>query len=224
MKASVILSFLAVLGTQALPVKDDVQTNSKPKVCTFDKYDLMKATIKARSLPSTQPPSCNPPYNLALPLNQVWEHQMKTYDNALNYWNYGYDQVMQGKGRINYCVRWESSRKVSEEQRTAIEASVRRSYNQWIAELAGYEGFPYNNVDVNVVGWAVRDTSLLEGDTSNIQVYTTKDKDGIPECDQRCGRLFHADDDYSQCPTGVDGHYGKFIDMILDESVLMESI
>lgn len=82
------------------------------------------------------------------------------------------------------------------------------SFNKWIAGLAGFDGFPYNTVEVNVVGYAVRDRSLLEGDTSGLDIYTTTDEGGIPQCDPRCGRFFHQDGDYSQCPGGASRHYG----------------
>lgn len=133
---------------------------------------------------------------------------MDTYSDPLGFKNYGYDQVIDGAGKINYCVRWDSSSSVSADQRTTIETAIRRSFNKWIAALAGFDGFPYDSVDVNVVGWAVRDTSLLQGDTSGVDVYTTTDADGIPECDPTCGRFFHQDGDYSSCAGGAERHYG----------------
>lgn len=42
---------------------------------------------------------------------------------------------------------------------------------------------------------------------SGIDVYTTTDADGIPQCDEGCGRFFHQDNDYSQCAAGADHHY-----------------
>ena len=94
-------------------------------------------------------------------------------------------------------------------QRTQVETAIRRQFNKWINVLAGFEGFPYKTVDVNVVGWAVKSASLLQGDTSGIQVYTTTDSEGIPQCDERCGRFFHQNNDYSKCPAGAARHYGK---------------
>lgn len=68
-------------------------------------------------------------------------------------------------------------------------------------------GWPYETVDVEVVGWAVRDNVTIQGLTSGIDVYTTIDSSGIPECDTRCGRFFHQDGDYSSCPGGEARHY-----------------
>ncbi|KAB8074273.1 hypothetical protein BDV29DRAFT_156752 [Aspergillus leporis] len=151
----------------------------------------------------------NPPSNLATPLNEVWEHEMSTYSDPLGFRNYGYDQVIDGKGKINYCVRWDSTQSVTQAQRQSVETAVRRSFNKWIEKLSGFDGFPYNTVDINVVGWAVKDKSLLQGDTSGIEVYTTTDESGIPQCDPGCGRFFHQDNDYSACAAGTDRHYDQ---------------
>ncbi|KAH1275039.1 hypothetical protein KXX33_009358 [Aspergillus fumigatus] len=153
-----------------------------------------------------QSSSWNPPANLVKPLN---EHQMATYSDPMGFKNYGFDQVIAGRGQINYCVRWDSNQKVTAAQREQIAAAVTRSFNKWIAGLAGFDGFPYNTVEVNVVGYAVRDRSLLEGDTSGLDIYTTTDEGGIPQCDPRCGRFFHQDGDYSQCPGGASRHYDE---------------
>ena len=140
---------------------------------------------------------------------QVWDHEVSTYSDALGFKNYGYDQVIAGNGSINYCVRWESTQTVTLAQRQNVETAVRRSFNKWIAGLAGFDGWPYDTVDVNVVGWAVKDKALLEGDTTGIDVYTTLDDAGAPQCDESCGRFFHQDGDYSGCASGADRHYGK---------------
>ncbi|KAF2030788.1 hypothetical protein EK21DRAFT_100262 [Setomelanomma holmii] len=151
----------------------------------------------------------NPPSNLVTPLKQVWDHEISTYSNALGFKNYGYDQVMAAKGKINYCVRWEGSTKVTLDQRSQVEAAIRKAFNKRIAVLAGFEGFPYKTVDVNVVGWAVQDASVLQGDVSKIQVYTDKDAGGVPQCAESCGRFFHQDGNYAACKAGADRHYDQ---------------
>lgn len=134
---------------------------------------------------------------------------METYTEPLGFTNYGYDQVMDGEGAINYCVRWDSSSNVSAEQRASVESALQSGFNRWIEVLAGFDGFPYDEVAIKVVGWATRDESLLEGDTSGIDVYTTTDAEDIPQCAEGCGRFFHQDGDYSSCDGGAERHYGK---------------
>ncbi|KAL3471095.1 hypothetical protein BJX99DRAFT_33247 [Aspergillus californicus] len=161
--------------------------------------------VKRQSLPTTW----DPPSDLVTPLNEVWEHEVSTYSDALGFENYGFDQVIAGGGKINYCVRWDSSETVTAAQREKIATAASRSYNKWIAGLAGFDDWPYDTVAVEVVGYAVRDTSLLEGDTTGLDIYTTTDADGIPECDPVCGRFFHQDGDYSSCPGGDERHYDE---------------
>lgn len=55
----------------------------------------------------------------------------------------------------------------------------------------------------------MKDASLLQGDTSDIEVYTDVDAEGIPECAPACGRFFHLDGDYSGCAAGESGHYDQ---------------
>jgi hypothetical protein len=110
---------------------------------------------------------------------------------------------------INYCVRWESNTAVTEARRSQIATVLSEQYQKWFEWLYGFDNFPFNNVKVNVVGWAAKDTSLLQGSTDGIEVYTTTDSGGVPECDPGCGRFFHQDGDYSRCVAGADRHYDQ---------------
>jgi hypothetical protein len=107
------------------------------------------------------------------------------------------------------CVRWDSTSAVTAAQRTQIAQAASEQYEKWFQWLYGFDNFPFSKINVNVVGWAVRDTGLLEGDTSAIDVYTNKDKAGVPECAPACGRFYHQDGDYSGCPNGADRHYDQ---------------
>ncbi|CAG9941018.1 unnamed protein product [Clonostachys rosea f. rosea IK726] len=158
--------------------------------------------------PAKRQSGWSPPSNLATPLKQVWDHCLNTYSNGLfGFKNYGWDQIKATNGKINVCVRWESSTAVTEAQRTQVATAVNKQYQKWFSWLYGYDNFPYSNIEVNVVGWAVKDASLLQGSTSGITVYTDKDSGGIPQCAEACGRFFHQDGDYSGCPGGSASHY-----------------
>ncbi|KAI1367303.1 hypothetical protein F5Y08DRAFT_298683 [Xylaria arbuscula] len=149
----------------------------------------------------------SPPSDLEAPLLQVWNHCMSTYSNFWGFMNYGWDQIEATSGKINVCVRWESDTAVSEAQRSQVASVYAAQYQKWFAWLYGYDNFPYDSIDVNVVGWAVKSASLLQGSTDGITVYTDTDADGIPQCAESCGRFFHQDDDYSACAGGADAHY-----------------
>ncbi|OAF58549.1 hypothetical protein VC83_05158 [Pseudogymnoascus destructans] len=89
----------------------------------------------------------------------------------------------------------------------AIASSLQTNVKKWTDNLTGFMGWPYDNIPVGVVGWAARNTNLLQGSTSGIDVYTMTDQDGVPECDPRCGRFFHQDNNYVSYPGGADHHY-----------------
>jgi len=151
--------------------------------------------------------SWSPPSNLASPLKQVWDHCVSTYSNFWGFRNYGWDQIHATGGKINVCVRWESSASITEAQRAQVAQVYAAQYQKWFQWLYGYDNFPYSNIAVNVVGWAVRDKSLLQGSTSGITVYTDKDSSGAPQCAEACGRFFHQDGNYGSCPGGANAHY-----------------
>ncbi|KAM5352900.1 hypothetical protein ACJ41O_005622 [Fusarium nematophilum] len=172
------------------------------------------SSVKARSFgrhnrPAKRQSGWNPPSDIAAPLKEVWDHVEETYNsgNLFGFKNYGWDQLIAGKGTINMCVRWESSESVTEAQRTKVASALQAQYDSWFKWTAGFDGFPYESVKVNVVGWAVKDKSLLQGSTSGIDVYTDTDGEGIPQCAESCGRFFHQDGDYSGCSGGADRHY-----------------
>lgn len=76
--------------------------------------------------------------------------------------------------------------------------------------MYGFDNFPFSNIEVKVVGWAVRDKNLLQGSTSGLDIYTNKDAEGIPECAPVCGRMFNQNDlSYKNCPGGADRHYDQ---------------
>ncbi|KAF5017672.1 hypothetical protein F66182_10387 [Fusarium sp. NRRL 66182] len=160
-----------------------------------------------RNRPAKRQSGWNPPSNLATPLKEVWDHQVETYSDALGFKNYGWDQVMAAKGQLNVCVRWESSASVTAEQRTQVASALQKSYTSWFKWMDGYDNFPYKDVKINVVGWAVRDKNLLKGSTEGLDIYTDKDAEGIPQCSEDCGRFFHQDGDYSRCAGGAARHY-----------------
>ncbi|EGY20564.1 hypothetical protein VD0002_g8055 [Verticillium dahliae] len=161
--------------------------------------------------PAKRQAGWNPPTSLATPLKQVWDHCLATYGDGdlFRFKNYGWDQLIAAQGTINMCVRWESDTVVTEAQRSQIAKVTAAQYQKWFQWLYGYDNFPYTNVKVNIVGWAVRDKALLQGSTAGLDIYTNKDGSGIPECAPACGRFFNQNGDYSRCPGGAARHYDQ---------------
>jgi hypothetical protein len=163
----------------------------------------------AASLKST---TWKPPQYLVAPLNAVWNHTMATYSpkpDPLKFPNYSYNQVIANKGRINFCVRWDGKRTADAAMRKRIASALQVQTKKWMDVLVGFDGWPYAQVPVKVVGWAARSASALPGlnATAEGRYYADKDREGIPQCAERCGRFFHQNGQYSSCPGGADAHY-----------------
>ncbi|WYZ43294.1 hypothetical protein EsH8_VI_000993 [Colletotrichum jinshuiense] len=164
-----------------------------------------------RNRPYKRQSGWSPPSSIAAPLKEVWDHCKSTYDHFFDFKNYGWDQVIATKGTINVCVRWESSASVTEAQRAQVAKAVNTAHQSWYKWLYAYDNFPYSEIKVNVVGWAVKDKSLLQGSTSGIDVYTDTDSEGVPQCAESCGRFFNQGGDYSKCAGGADRHYDQSV-------------
>ncbi|KAK0111125.1 hypothetical protein ONS95_001501 [Cadophora gregata] len=151
----------------------------------------------------------SPPANLVKPLQEVWDHEMKTYNNGkpMAFHNYGYDNIIAANGTINYCVRWDSKATLTAAQRQAIAASLQKNVLKWTDKLTGFMGWPYKTIPVKITGWATKTPSLLQGLSSSEKVHTMVDLEGIAECDPRCGRFYHTDGNYGSCPGGAQARY-----------------
>lgn len=209
------MRFSTTAGLVALAASTAASTISSPSDLDGSVWEGL-TSVKGRSAneprrnrPFKRQSGWAPPSTLTTPLKEVWDHCEKTYNNGDLYAfkNYGWDQLIANEGTINMCVRWESSETVTAAQRTKVATALQQQYQKWFKWVYGFDNFPYTEVKVNVVGWAVKDKSLLAGDVSGINVYTDTDAEGIPQCAESCGRFFHQDNDYSGCAAGADQHY-----------------
>jgi hypothetical protein len=90
-----------------------------------------------------------------------------------------------------------------------MEEELQIQSKKWFDVLAGVEDWPYTNVPVNIVGWAASDRRLIPAlnETNEGRFYADKDKDGIPQCSEACGRFFHMNGQYTNCRGGPEMHY-----------------
>jgi hypothetical protein len=167
----------------------------------------LRAYSSAIGTGNPNPGGWNPPANLVTPLNQVWQHQEQTYGNLYGFRNYGWDQVFANGGYINYCVRWDSSAPVSAALRDRIHASLGRQFKKWMDVMVGHNAWPYQNVPVRVVGWAVRDRATLQWSDTSVDIYVNNIRENAPQCGEPCGRFFNQSGNYPNCPGGPSHHY-----------------
>jgi hypothetical protein len=72
-----------------------------------------------------------------------------------------FDQIWHGNGTLNWAIRWESNQPVTLRQRQQVAAMLYEATNQWTRPLIGMEGWPFEEIPVTVVGWAVTDAALI---------------------------------------------------------------
>lgn len=170
---------------------------------------LVMLPLGAGTAQAAPPATWSPPADLVTPLNEVWQHQEATYGNLYGFYNYGWDQVMANGGYVNYCVRWDSAQSVTAAQRDQIHAALARQHKKWTDELVGHNNWPYADVPVKVVGWAVRDRSQLQWSDTSVDIYVNDIRENAPQCTEPCGRYFNQSGQYPNCPGGVTHHYDQ---------------
>ncbi len=90
----------------------------------------------------------------------IWENRIES-EGSTTRWNLIYDQIIAGDGTLNFVVRWQSMNTITLEQRQKFAEIAEQSINDWADWLVGYDDWPYDHVEVNIVGWAVLDKSCL---------------------------------------------------------------
>ncbi len=159
----------------------------------------------------------------------IWENRITNEDSTgskAKRYNSIFDQIIDGEGTINYVVKWQSYKTVTLEQRQQFEVMLSDSINAWTQWLSGYENWPYDHIDVNVVGWAVIDKSCLLDLQDDEIVYTdTKYYDSqydtsngyeeIPNLEpyapSELSRFDHFYDESYEYPGGLDKRFDMYM-------------
>jgi hypothetical protein len=85
--------------------------------------------------------------------------------------NFIFDQIWAGNGTVNWAVRWESGNPVTLRQRQQIAVMLHEEINKWTRPLIGMQGWPFGEIQVTIVGWAVADESLIQDRQPNEQIW-----------------------------------------------------
>ena len=155
----------------------------------------------------------------------IWQNRIEREQSTVRR-NTIFDQIVAGKGTINYVVKWQSYQTVTYEQRQQFEQMLSDCINAWNDWLAGYENWPYDHIDVKVVGWAVIDKSCLLDLHDDEVVYTdtryydaqydtTNGRDTIPDREpyapSELSRFDHFAETGYEYPGGLDKRFDMYM-------------
>ncbi len=182
------------------------------------------SVIKAEALSISDMPS-----NYATPAEWIWTNRIMGEDslgiNAKRY-NSIFDMIIDGKGTINYVVKWQSYKTLTLEQRQGLEVMLSDCINAWTDNLVGYDNWPYQHVDVNIVGYAVIDPSCIIDPQPDEIIYTTTQyydsqydtsngyetiPDKEPLAPAELSRFEHFADESYQYPGGLDKRFDMYM-------------
>ncbi|GMF34857.1 unnamed protein product [Phytophthora lilii] len=132
-------------------------------------------------------------------IDWIWENRIgpsaPTRDanwNVMDNKNWIMDHIVANKGSLNYCVRWDSDKKLTKSVASKFQAMLERQYAAWNHWLIGYDCWPYNEIKINIVGFAVKEASLLDWSDDSLGTISVGDldSDGVPQCAQSCYRFY----------------------------------
>lgn len=151
-------------------------------------------------------------------MDWIWQNRILD-EKSTERWNLIFDQIVAGNGTLNYIVRWQSSTALTYEQRQKFGPMIERQINAWTDWLVGFEDWNYNHVDVNIVGWAVSDESLILDKQDDEVIYTTCTTDELHNSNSAIPELLpYAPTENSRADHFADTNYvypGTRFDMYL---------
>jgi uncharacterized repeat protein (TIGR02543 family) len=92
--------------------------------------------------------------------------------------NLTFHQIFAGNGSISWAVRWESNDTISLQERRRIAGMLYDGINEWLRPLMGYEDWPFGEIPVTVVGWAVQDAALIRDRQPNETIWVNSIHEG----------------------------------------------
>jgi hypothetical protein len=172
------------------------------------------------------------PSNLKASIEWVWKNRISPKsatapigEGSTVRKNLIFDQIWAEKGKLFYCGRWQSTQKLTLDNRKKLEQIVSIKINNWVKQLKGYDGWAYDSVEVSIVGWAVADASVIVDKQPDEIIYTTTEQDPVNKDDPKvpaklpyapntCSRFEHFSDTrytYETCPGGAVNHFDMYL-------------
>ena len=91
----------------------------------------------------------------------IWTNRIEP-EGSCKGWSTIYDQIIAGKGTLQYILLWQSYETLTLEQRQKLPQMLEDAINQWNDCLVGYDDWPVDHVDVKIIGYGVLDKSVLQ--------------------------------------------------------------
>ncbi|MBQ8960441.1 MAG: dockerin type I repeat-containing protein [Ruminococcus sp.] len=101
----------------------------------------------------------------------IWQNRIQT-ERSMEAWSTIYDQIVAGNGTLQYILIWQSYEKITLQQRQKLPQMLEEAVNMWTDNLIGYDDWPFEHVNVKVVGYAVLDESCILDRQPDEVVYT----------------------------------------------------
>jgi hypothetical protein len=86
-----------------------------------------------------------------------------------------FHMIWEGGGTINWAVRWETDRPITLQERRNMARMLHESINVWTRPLIGMPDWPFGEIPVTVVGWAVTDRSVILDPQPNERIWVNND-------------------------------------------------
>lgn len=172
------------------------------------------------------------PENLKASVEWVWKNRISQKSSSAPLGegstvrkNLIFDQIYFENGKLLYCGRWQSTQKLTLENRKKLEQTVSTKINNWAKLLRGYDHWPYGEIPVKIVGWAVLDASVVVDKQPDEIIYTIVEHDPVSDQDSRvpanvpiapnaCSRFEHFSDaryTYESCPGGAANRFDMYL-------------
>lgn len=192
----------------------------------------LQSLLVSSSLAMAQTSISEMPANLRESIEWVWNNRIVPRSSAAPIGegstvrqNLIFDQIYDNDGSLNYVIRWQSAKSLTLAQRKGMETMIARQVNNWTQYLVGFEGWPFKEIPVKVVGVAVDNKALVVDPQPDEVVYTKYSQDGLskdepnipanlPEAPLECSRMEHWENPsytYAACPQGPKGRFDMYL-------------
>ncbi len=132
---------------------------------------LTAQTPMAEPVPVSAESIADIPQEYRTACDWIWTNRIEP-EGSCKGWSTIYDQIIAGKGTLQYILIWQSYETLTLEQRQKLPQMLEDAINEWNDCLVGYDEWPVDHVEVKIIGYAVLDKNVLQDLQPDEVVYT----------------------------------------------------